>query len=492
MKKFTFFIAITSLFWSCEPEFIDPITEPDFYSSGSTDLSVYVAVGNSLTAGYADGALYRQGQENSFPNILASQFALAGGGSFSQPFMSDNLGGMTLNGAQILSNRRVLEIDASGNPTPVILEGTPATELSDILEGPFNNMGVPGAKSYHILANGYGNLGNFPQLANPYFIRMASSPEASILEDAVSQNPTFFSLWLGNNDVLGYATSGGTGVDQQGNLNPATYGPNDITDVNVFAATLTQAVEVLSENDTEGVLLNIPDVTAIPFFTTVPYNAIPLDATTAAFLNQAFAPYNGGLQLAAANGIISSEEAAARTITFSAGQNPVVITDESLTDLTALNPQLTAIRQATQEDFLPLTVSSLLGTLADPGNPQSVIGVSVPLNDAQVLTETEATLVKERISAYNTIIAQTASNYDLAMVDVFSLLNELAAAGIPYDGGTLTGTFGTGGAFSLDGVHLTARGYAVVANAVISAVNAKYEATLPVVNPGTYPAVFVN
>jgi hypothetical protein len=29
----------------------------------------------------------------------------------------------------------------------------------------------------------------------------------------MSQKPTFFSLWIGNNDVLGYATTGGDGTD---------------------------------------------------------------------------------------------------------------------------------------------------------------------------------------------------------------------------------------------------------------------------------------
>ena len=39
--------------------------------------------------------------------------------------------------------------------------------------------------------------------ANPYFARMASSPNATVLEDAVSQNPTFFTISvMGGNDVL--------------------------------------------------------------------------------------------------------------------------------------------------------------------------------------------------------------------------------------------------------------------------------------------------
>jgi len=66
------------------------------------DLSTYVAIGDSLTAGFADGTLYADGQINSFPNIIANSFALAGGGSvFTQPLVNDNLGGLVAGGAPI-------------------------------------------------------------------------------------------------------------------------------------------------------------------------------------------------------------------------------------------------------------------------------------------------------------------------------------------------------------------------------------------------------
>jgi hypothetical protein len=52
------------------------IEEPVEYTSGSADFSHYVAIGNSLTSGYTDGALFRAGQQNSIPNILAQRFAL--------------------------------------------------------------------------------------------------------------------------------------------------------------------------------------------------------------------------------------------------------------------------------------------------------------------------------------------------------------------------------------------------------------------------------
>ena len=57
-----------------------------------------------LTAGYMDGTVSRVGQTNSYPNLLAQQFALVGGGAFDQPSYADdvnNLGGLTLGGNPI-------------------------------------------------------------------------------------------------------------------------------------------------------------------------------------------------------------------------------------------------------------------------------------------------------------------------------------------------------------------------------------------------------
>src|SRR6056297_3359888 len=98
--------------FACEPEFKDSVEDNEVYSVGEADFSNYVALGNSLTAGYADNALYVQGQENSYPNILAGQFELVEGGDFTQPLMADNLGGLKLNGTQITDNRLVLASNA--------------------------------------------------------------------------------------------------------------------------------------------------------------------------------------------------------------------------------------------------------------------------------------------------------------------------------------------------------------------------------------------
>lgn len=492
MKNYIKYMALSAVLLSaCEAELDNPIEDGGFYTSGSADFSNYVAVGNSLTSGYADGALYITGQNTSFPNILAGQFALAGGGEFKQPLVNDNLGGLVLAGNQITENRFVLAVGASGSPSPARLSGTPTTDISNILSGPFNNMGVPGAKSFHLIAPGYGNIAGVGGTSNPYFVRFASGANATVIEDAVAQNPTFFSLWIGNNDILSYATSGGVGVDQKGNLNPATYGPNDITDPQVFASVYSQEVTALNAGASGGVLFNIPDVTSIPYFTTVPYNAIPLDAATAAGVNQAYLQYNGAIAQYASFQVITAEEKNARTINFKAGQNAAVILDESLTPL--VNPAngqpIPKLRQATPDDLFVLTASSILGTLANQNDPNSIIGVGAPVTDQYVLTPAEQALVVAAQTSYNTTIAAVAEANGLALVDAKAILNQLAAGGISFDGGTLTSTFASGGAFSLDGVHPTPRGYAYLANEAIKAINATYGSTVPMVNIGDYNTV---
>ncbi|TVZ21961.1 GDSL-like lipase/acylhydrolase family protein [Dokdonia sp. Hel_I_63] len=524
MKKYFNYIALPALalgLVACEPEFDNDITEnQDFYTSGSADFSSYVSVGNSLTAGFADGALYITGQENSYPNIMAQQFALAGGGSFSQPLVSDNLGGLTLGGMQITENRFVLATDADGNPGPARLAGTPTTEVSNIVAGPFNNVGVPGAKSFHLVAPGYGNVaGVATGQANPYFARFASSANTTVMAEALAANPTFFSLWIGNNDILGFATSGGAGADQTGNPDATTYGPNDITDPTLFAGVYAQEVAALTSTGAKGALVNIPDVTSIPFFTTVPSQAIPLDEETAATLNASFAAYNTQVLPGLASfGVITAEEAAARQINFSAGSNFITIQDEDLTDISTivqgapfnLDPitaaLLSQLRQTTNDDLVPLTTAGVLGTideayvgfLVSQGVPVeqagllAINGVSRPLQDQFVLTTQEQALVTAAQTQYNATIQALADANGLAYVDARTALQNVANGGVAFSGGILSSQFVTGGAFSLDGVHPTPRGYAFTANAVINAINSTYGSTIPGVDIGNYASVTIS
>ncbi len=437
-------------------------------TAGSADFSKFVSLGNSLTAGFSDNALFIEGQANSYPAILADQFSLVGGGEFRIPYTSDNTGGLLLGGNVIAGPR--LFFNGSG-PQPV--SGVPTTEVSTVLSGPFNNLGVPGAKSFHLLAPGYGNVaGVLTGQANPYFVRFASSSGATVLGDATVQNPSFFSLWIGNNDVLSYATSGGSGVNQTGNLNPATYGSNDITDPNVFASVYSTLIDGLTSNGAKGVVANIPYVTTIPYFTTVPHNPIPLDAATAAQLNAGYSAYNNGLLFAQSNGLLTAAEVTRRTITFSASStNAVVMVDSYLTNLTGFG--IPSLRQATAEDLIVLPARTFIGTTVG-GNPAQINGVSVPLADNWVLCKQEINELKTATDSYNAAITAIAASKGLAFVDANALLTQVATGGITANNYTVTSAYVTGGGFSLDGVHPSPRGYALISNYFIQAINATY------------------
>ena len=204
--------------------------------------------------------------------------------------------------------------------------------------------------------------------------------------------------------------------------------------------------------------------------------------------NAAYAAYNG-----ACAAFLSPAEAAKRYINFVPGQNPVVIMDETLTDLTGTSPALLSMRMATANDLIVLPASSIIGTLANPADPTSVYGVGVPLGDELVLLEDEVAMIATAQASYNaTITALAGVNPNVELVDVKSLMEQLSMGGVSYIGGTLTSTYVTGDAFSLDGVHPTARGYAFIANEIIKEMNTAFNATIPAVEVGSYPSVYFN
>lgn len=480
-KNFKWLFLVSLTFAACSSDDDTTTEEPVVIVSGEADFSKYIALGNSLTAGYGDNALYKRGQENSWPKLLSDQFALAGGGEFKIPYMNDNIGGFLFGGATNPSFGPRLYFNGSG---PATLPGTPTTEATTVLTGPFNNMGVPGAKIFHLVTPNYGSAAGLSNgTANPYFVRFASSPSTTVIADAEAQNATFFTLWIGNNDVLSYATSGGAGVNRTGNQNPATYGTNDITDPTLFAGLYAQLLTRLTANGAKGAVSNIPDVTTVPYFTTVPYNPVPLDAATSAQLNAGYAAYNGGLQVALNAGAITADEAARRRINFQAGNNAVVMVDEYLTNLSALG--LPSYRHATAQDYLVLTSRNFIGTTVG-GNPQAINGVSVPLADQWVLSKNEAAEIETASSQYNATIQALATQHNLAFVDARAILTKLKVSGIAYENYVLKSDFVFGGAFSLDGVHPTGRGYALIANEFAKAINAKYGSNLPGVKISDY------
>jgi lysophospholipase L1-like esterase len=460
-----------------------------------------------MSAGYCDNALFIAGQYNAYPTILSQQFSLVGGGAFSTPLMSDNIGGLLFGGSQIQGSRLYLN---GSNVVSVI--GTPTTEITNHLIGPFNNMSVPGAKSFHLLAPAYGNVSGIATgQANPYFVRFASSPTTTVLADAAAQNGTFFSLWIGNNDVLNYATAGGIGANQTGNLNPNTYGANDITDPTVFANVYSALLNNLTTGGAKGVVANIPNINTLPFFTKIPYNILSAEflgsgnistgqSTISTLNSQLYDPLHNALTFLGQGNRINSLS--------STGGNPILIRDETLTNLSS---QLTAIftpnvgattatligqifgqaRQTTTADLILLPTQSVIGTSpVGVAAPFNVYGITYPLEDKHILIPTEITEVSTATNAYNNTIQAQAAARGLAFVDVNSLYNQVNNGGIVANGLTLTSTFLTGGMFSLDGVHLSPRGNALMSNKFLQAINSNYGSNLQGVNIGNYPVLF--
>ncbi|CAM2859734.1 SGNH/GDSL hydrolase family protein [Flavobacterium frigoris] len=512
IKNFKWLLLVSLSFVACNND--DAVINPDSsdgmaLTAGSANFSKYVALGDSFAAGYSDGALFIKGQEGAYPNVLSQQFALVGGGAFTTPLMSDNIGGFSMGGFQIPQFGTRLYFNGVG---PVPVAGPTTTSITAKLTGQFNNMGIPGAKSFHLVTPGYATL-------NPYFGRFATPSGTTVLADALAQAPTFFSLWIGGNDVLTYATSGGIGVNQTGNINAASYGSNDITDPNVFAGAYSALVNGLTVNGAKGVVANLPYVNTLPYFTTVPFNPLTSkvlgtgstavgDATIDALNTQLYGPLKAALTAFQAGDRINL---LSKTVA-----NPLLIKDESLTNLSAqltaaFTPSLGAqtaafygavfgqARQATATDLVVLPTQTAIGaapTASDSGvgfappSPLNKFGITFPLQDKHVLIATEVAEIKVATDAYNVSIKAIADSKGLAFVDTKVVMDKLGKGGITANGYTVTSAYVTGGAFSLDGVHPSPRGYALIANKFIEAINMTYGSNLKGVDLSNYRILF--
>lgn len=514
MKKIKY-IALSLLtlgMLACENELVDDLRDirntneeqlPQLNANG-LDFSNYVAVGASFTAGFSDGGMFRAAQENSFPKLLADQFAKVGGGDFTQPLMDDNTGGILVGGTPATGYRLVFNgsgpvpldafLSGLGAPVPPI-----TTEATNSLGSNFNNFGIPGAKSVHFDLQGYAAF-------NPYYARIASAPTSTILDDALAQNPTFFTLSeVGGNDVLGYATSGGESDPNSPDFDP-------ITDPAAFTNAFNNLINDLTANGAKGVVTTVPDITSLSHFTTVPHN--PLDPSNPDFgpqiplLNQIFG---------ALNQVFAAVDPS-RIIEFSTTEaSAVVIHDETLADLSATiagalgsDPNFAAFigqfglppaaaptvaaflggaygqaRQANDNDLLVLPSSSIIGEENETVSSQlemllpatlaaqfSIEGITLPLEDKWVLLPSEQMEIANATTAYNnTIISVADTNPNLAVADLRAVLEQASTAGYPYDEFALSTDLVTGGLVSLDGIHLTSRGYGLMAREFLVAID---------------------
>ncbi|KAA3614763.1 MAG: hypothetical protein D8M58_09905 [Calditrichaeota bacterium] len=433
MKIFNLFFIVTLFaFFGCSLD--TPSETATVLSTGDANFTSYAALGNSLTAGYQSGALTERHQQYSYVNFIAQQ---AGVTTFQQPLIGyPGIGTNTEDGGGIIE---LTALDGgSGSPllTPAALADYPSFNplmpwASDAVRdypAPYNNLGVPGAVLWDVMnatssANsGAGTTNNtmFDVILRNPNLDPIGGQSFTAFQQAKLLQATFITCWIGNNDVLGYATSGGTS-------------PAAPTDQTTFGFLYGVMLDSLVATGADVVLANIPDVTAIPFFTTVPYKVDPGTGTEVAL-------------------VIS----------------------------TADGP-----RQATADDFILLTGSSLIGDVSGTYGPAGVpVGFdgSAPMPNSVVLDEDEIAVAKAAVSGFNSTIASLASAKNVPVVDVNSIFNDIHAHGREIAGLTFTTSFITGGLFSLDGVHPSDLGSAIIANEFLTTINENFDASIPLVN----------
>jgi len=543
MKKLnyrSFALLVLLFFAACEQELIDttdPVPDTTNLAecvpgvSGNANFTKFVAIGNSFVAGVQGGALFTDGQNNSLPFIINKQLACAGGTAtfnqaainaslgwnlfITQPFLTDQtkpiLGRLLLQYGNSIDCVTKLP---SPKPTPQayapgVTEAVPSPSNPLFMyagsKTALNNFGVPAIVLGQALipqTGAWAGAGSDPRFS-PFYGRLAfPGGSSTIIGDAAAAGGTFFMFWLGLDDFFLHAAFGADPTKA-----PLTTGP-------AFNGQYGAAIGALlgSNANLKGVVGNFPDIFVMPHFTSVAYNAIPLDAATAGALNTGFAGYNAALDGLIANkalfGIsddLAAQIASRKVAYLDSCKNKILLEDETLTDLGpyfdglqgagAINATQRAqlapfelTRQSTPTDIFPLSTGSILGT---PG-AFGIRGLTEPIVDQYAIVPAERDAINAARVSFNTSIQTTvdANAARLALADVNAGLSAFVTAkGAIIDNVFLTPNINPPtGIYSEDGVHPNSRGYAFIANIFITAINTKFTSTVPLVNMSRYGA----
>lgn len=294
--------------------------------------------------------------------------------------------------------------------------------------------------------------------------RLTNGQPSTMVNAAASVKPTFATVWLGANDILKYTFSGG-----QAQLVDQTQGQMQ-SDVQLAITTLQKA-------GAQGVAVaNLPTVLETPqFFRGGTPPALAACATQnwlfcdlVAELTPIFEgpPYN----LPPANAQAQAQSVAGQLVAY-------IATTYSVTS----NGYLT------ETGFFAVLKQAAGGSLTPKLDPN---GAGSGLGGAYI-TDAFAAQVNAYNAAFNAGIAAAASNTGTALVDINTLFNDLyngnvsnpevaAAFSINPAVNPNTGAFTCcslvfgQGLLGFDGLHPSNTGYALIANAWIAAIDAKY------------------
>ena len=240
-------------------------------TAGTADFTTYAAVGTSISAGWQSGGLVNRHQIHAFPALFAQQVGktvlASGQGTFTFPAV-DADGIPALTKIQSLS--------------PLVINNTGMTQGSPInlaQATPYHDMAVPGA----ILPD-FGSTALYnATTARTTMFGIVARGNGAVGTQMLALAPTFISFEYGANEVLGPATSG----------HGSAYMP--ITTAQ-YAGLLTQSMNAIhtAAPNAKLAIFNVPDVTAIPFFTTFPSFTVDLTLHTPVAINGPSGPLTTG------------------------------------------------------------------------------------------------------------------------------------------------------------------------------------------------------
>lgn len=404
-----------------------PQAAPPGPPSGGARFANYVALGTSISAGVQSGGINDSTQRQGFPYLLATAMGLTPGVNWFYP--SFNMPGCT---------------PPYLNPlTGTFVNGASATTCA--LRNPnyvvpiIGNLGVPSIRAAQVL-----NIHDltFPPtdtLAAAQFITGSRNPIDLLLE----AKPTFVTLEIGANDVLGAATRGSAAL-----LTPlATFQAQ-------FTAIADSVTLALTGSSTGVAVANVPNVTVIPHFSAgVIFYCLkngfaacgnPAGPSQPPFSSPGFTVDNSCLPTAAGG-----------------------VGDQMLVGFKATGPIAATLADSGQATLNcsagTATITLKHTTTAIPARP-----VMTPATVAAIATE---------VVQIDSFIHLQAIARGWAYVDLNGLLAANAAV-IPKFPNLATPATLFGAIFSLDGIHPNAAGHKAIADAFVAAINAKYGSTL--------------
>lgn len=476
---------------SCSYDF--PEAEvPTTPSLGNADISNTVFVGGTLFSGVSNGVLVENTSSQSVPQLFLNNINSS---TEIEDFSatSDNTIGFNIyeNNNNLSSNIGPYQLTFPAGADTTFFQQFIAGDVFSYkaVNSSLKNYSFP--KSQILDFTG---VAGRPE--NPFLSRYLGSNPQSVINQVAANQPSFFVLNLGFEDILGYAINGAEGNPDQSNTLNHTYG--DILSTSAFESNLNSITnQLLANPNAKGVVVNIPDFLFYPFFTNVEFDITPYVLPLQSKLSEMRSRASDYSQM------LTSFYQANPGIPFADRRPPIsfpgdsqfnwgiVVADDDLSDVVIGGTPLIKVRQALRgelvfyrnEQFLPNSRGNF---------PENA------LTEAEYLKLNDIDLIRTKISEYNQVIAQVAaqSNGRIIMVDLnayfmqlfdgFDAFLDRAARGVEVDGVPFFPVVGDFGIFSADGLNLNPRGNALIVNQIIDAVNLGFNGNLNRVNPNDY------